>query len=403
VKKLWGTFALTLVLFATLFSYEVNAAGTSSCTGAGGQSQLGQYCGSTESSQQGSDANSSLWKVWGGVSVVCIHACMAGGGGPAGTAACNVDTSAGSATQTVVSKNYSSGLTSIAETQGSSALTSKVTGGNDPNSSEDGSDSDKKTADAKAKKAKASACSGAIAAASKAMSNYQSMQSATQAAQQTTKAAASLGSNSIEGSGGATSQSTVTASRGNASICASARQTSSAAETLQCAVASDPTLPSIVTSGQLPVAFTKASGTAFSNFGSNPSQSPGDAIAQAAAGSLNTSDGLKVAALLKGMEGDLMANQGAMYASAGGGGSDNSDEAANAGAQAALQDQLKAMLAKSQGDQAQDQNSGISAVITANQNRAPAAVTEDKTLSIFDRVTYRYYFVVKQLRVENAP
>jgi hypothetical protein len=58
------------------------------------------------------------------------------------------------------------------------------------------------------------------------------------------------------------------------------------------------------------------------------------------------------------------------------------------------------MLAKSQGDN-QAAPSGVSAVILANQNRAPAAVTEDRTLSIFDRVTYRYYFVVRQSRVEN--
>jgi hypothetical protein len=42
-------------------------------------------------------------------------------------------------------------------------------------------------------------------------------------------------------------------------------------------------------------------------------------------------------------------------------------------------------------------SSGIGAVIFANQRRGPASVAEDKTLNIFDRVTYRYYFVSKKM------
>jgi hypothetical protein len=417
VKKLWGTLALGLVLFATLFSYEVNAAGTSTCTGAGGQSQLGQYCGSAQSSQEGSNSNSALWKVWGGVSAVCISACVSAN--PAGAETCNISSQGGAATEGVVTKNYSSSLTSIAQSQGSSQLAKIGSSSSDDSDADNGERTqaqqdaaDKKAANAKAKKAKAAACSGAIVAAGKAMSDYRGMQSSTQAADQTSGAAASLGSSAQEtvgGSGAGLSSSrgavsgsgkegtSAATSGGIASICASARQTSNVGETLQCAIGSDSSLPSIVTSGQLPKAFTKATGQDFSNFGNNSDQSPADAIAQAAIGSMSTSDGLKVAALLKGMEGDFM--NGAFYAS-GGGDAKHGDEPESAAAQAQLQDQLKEMLAKSQGDN-QAAPSGVSAVILANQNRAPAAVTEDRTLSIFDRVTYRYYFVVRQSRVEN--
>jgi hypothetical protein len=419
VKKLWGTLALSLILFATLFSYELNAAGTTTanCAGAGGQSQLGQYCGSTQSSQQGSDANSSLWKVWGGVSTVCITACMSGN--PAGAQACSVSAKGGSVTQGVVTKNYASGLTSIAQSQGTSMVSSKINGASDkPQTDADGKpieQSPEQKAAADKKKARNVACSGAATATAQAITNYRSMQTSSQAAAQTTKAAASLDSSATETIGGASSfansrgtiggsgkegMSSAASAGGIASTCASARQTSNVAETIQCAVASDPTLPAIVTSGQLPAAFTKASGTAFSAFGSDPNQSPSDAIAQAVAGSLNTTDGLKVAALIKNMEGDLMNDDGGMYASAGGSGAGKSDEPENAAAQAELQDQLKDMMGKMQGAQ-EKADPGISAVIYANQNRSPVSVTEDKSLNIFDRVTYRYYFVVKQLRVEN--
>ncbi len=422
MKKLWGTLALTLVLVATLFSYELNADGTAvaNCSGAGGQSQLGQYCGSTQSSQQGSDANSALWKVWGGVSTVCITACMSGN--PAGAQACSVSTKGGSVTQGVVTKNYASGLTSIAQSQGTSMVSSKINGGasDKPQTDADGNPVEKspeQKAAADKKKARNIACTGAATATAQAMSNYRSMQSSSQAAAQTTKAAASLDSSATETIGGASSfansrgtiggsgkegMSSAASAGGIASTCASARQTSNVVETIQCAVASDPTLPAIVTSGQLPAAFTKASGTAFSAFGSDPNQSPSDAIAQAVSGSLDTSDSLKVAALLKNMEGDLMNDDGGMYASAGGSGEVKSDAPENAAAQAELQEQLKDMMGKMQADKGQEKSdSGISAVIYANQNRSPASVTEDKSLNIFDRVTYRYYFVVKQLRVEN--
>ena len=44
-----------------------------------------------------------------------------------------------------------------------------------------------------------------------------------------------------------------------------------------------------------------------------------------------------------------------------------------------------------------EKTTGVSAVIFANQTRSPAAVVEDKTLSIFDRVTYRYYYVGRRI------
>jgi hypothetical protein len=40
---------------------------------------------------------------------------------------------------------------------------------------------------------------------------------------------------------------------------------------------------------------------------------------------------------------------------------------------------------------------GLREVIFANRNRGPAAVVEDRTLSLFDRVTYRYYYVGKRM------
>jgi hypothetical protein len=47
------------------------------------------------------------------------------------------------------------------------------------------------------------------------------------------------------------------------------------------------------------------------------------------------------------------------------------------------------------------QTSGLSTVVFSNQTQSPAAVAENRSLSIFDRITYRYYFVGQRVLQEN--
>jgi hypothetical protein len=45
---------------------------------------------------------------------------------------------------------------------------------------------------------------------------------------------------------------------------------------------------------------------------------------------------------------------------------------------------------------------GLKAVIFANQRRSPASLSEDSSLSIFDRITYRYHYVGRRIFSETG-
>ncbi len=84
----------------------------------------------------------------------------------------------------------------------------------------------------------------------------------------------------------------------------------------------------------------------------------------------------------------------AMYAGGGGGGGGSAEEAGPdmAAMMQGMMDQLNPNAKKKDAP-----TTGVNAVIFANQNRTPAAVAEDRKLSIFDRVTYRYYYVGRRI------
>jgi hypothetical protein len=87
-----------------------------------------------------------------------------------------------------------------------------------------------------------------------------------------------------------------------------------------------------------------------------------------------------------------------MYSSGGGGGgrAPSSDDADLNGMMAAMMQQF----APKTGEE-QDPNNGINMVIFANKSQPAAAVAENPSLSIFDRITYRYYFVGQKILTEG--
>jgi hypothetical protein len=84
----------------------------------------------------------------------------------------------------------------------------------------------------------------------------------------------------------------------------------------------------------------------------------------------------------------------AHYASAGGGGGGGS-EAGDDGMAAAMAELMKSMQPK------EEAAGGVSEVSDPKMNRSPAAIENDRSLSLFDRVTYRYKTVTK--RMFSAP
>jgi hypothetical protein len=421
-KKVWAIFAITLVFVSTFASIELNADGTattttSNCQGSGGQSQLSQYCNSAQSSSQGSDVDSSLYKVWGGVAAVCTTACANPTPALAGT--CKWSNTGGTGTDAIATKNYSSALMGIGQQQVAGQVGKA---GAQQATNADGSVA---TGGKPAPKppSRMVACMNAATSSMQAVSKFKSAKSANQATAANTASANQLGSNSAgtvgsdpnEKSSGATageiyegnrplSSGASAAAAGSANICATAKATGQAVATIQCAVANDPTLPSYVATPQFLNDFKAATGgTDFSNFGSDPNQSAGDAIAQAASGGLGNGTATQVAAVMRSMDNNEVPYEVAAYGSNGGApvaAAPSAEEPDMTQVAQALLEQMKAGQPAPNAEQAAA--TGIQAVVFANQNRAPASIPEDKTLSIFDRVTYRYFLVTGQKRVDNS-
>jgi hypothetical protein len=430
-EKVWAIFAITLIFASTFASTELNADGTaattSNCQGSGGQGQLSQYCNSAQSSSQGSDVDSSLYKVWGGVAAICTTACANPTPTLAGT--CKWSNTAGTGTDAIATKNYSSALMGIAQQQVAGQVgkagTQQVAGVQQATNA-DGSVA---TGGKPAPKppSRMVACMNAATSSMQAVAKYKSAKSANQATAANTASAAQLASNSAgtvgsdpnEKSSGATagelyegnsplSSGATAAAAGSASICATAKATGQAVATIQCAVANDPTLPSYVATPQFLNDFKAATGgTDFSNFGSDPDQSAGDAIAQAASGGLGNGTATQVAAVMKSMDNSEAPYQVAAYGSTSGSDGGAPVAAAPSAEESDMTKVAEALLEQMKAGQPgqnaeQTAATGIQAVVFANQNRAPASIPEDKTLSIFDRVTYRYFLVTGQKRVDNS-
>ena len=421
--KAWAVFAVTLIFAATLNSTELSAAGsTSNCQGSGGQGQLSQYCDSSQSASQGSDVDSSLYKVWGGVATICTTACVSPN--PAGQvgSACKWSDRAGAGTDAVATKSYSTALTSIATGQVSSQVSKSMSGGQQ--TSQNSSQQPNGTPTPKKPQSRLTSCVNAASSTMQAVSKYKSAKSASQSAAANTSAAKDLASSDTavsndpnEKSSGATAggeesgrgglsenQSGATAAINSASICATASATGQAAATIQCAVANDPTLPAYVATPQFLNDYKAATGGQdFSNFGSDPNQDAASAIGQAASGGLDGNTATQVAVAMRTIGGGQAPSyESAPYVANGGG----------ASAPAAANDAndmtkvAQALMEQMQGgpttNNQQASQSGIQAVAFANQTRSPASIPEDKTLSIFDRVTYRYLYTTKVLGMENS-
>jgi hypothetical protein len=425
--KAWAAFAVTLIIAATLNCTELSADGTSNCQGSGGQGQISQYCDSAQSSTQGTDVDSALYKVWGGVATICTAACVSSS--PPGTSAtaCKYSDRAGAGTDALATKNYASALTGIATGQVTSQASKAMGGGqqsaNNGSNGTQGQNSQNGQTGQKPQ-SRMTSCMNAATSTMQAVSKYKSAKSSSQAAAANTTAANQLASKdtatgndpnekasgatagglgSEPGRGLAEGQSGATAS--SASICATASATGSAAATIQCAVANDPTLPSYVATPQFLNDFKKASGTDFSNFGSDPEQDPTTAIGQAASGGLDGNTATQVAVAMRslGSNSPQAPSEVAAYTPSGGGApaaaAPSSDDGDMVKVAQALMEQMQA---GQKGDQQAAAPSGIQAVAVANQTRSPASVLEDKTLSIFDRVTYRYLYTTKVLGMENS-
>lgn len=171
--------------------------------------------------------------------------------------------------------------------------------------------------------------------------------------------------------------------------------TSTGAAIIQCAIASDSTIPSGIMDPRFANDFNKISGSSLGDFlnkdFSTPSEGVGDGLAGLLPSELDAMaqqafDGLLPLAEAEGMS---------TYQ---GGGGSRGPAAADPNSDMAqlMAGLLEKLGPKADGEPGNDQR-GLAQVIFANQHRSPTAIAEDKTLNLFDRITFRYYFTSKRM------
>jgi hypothetical protein len=358
-----------------------------------------QYCQSAKSSIHATDADSSMWKVWAAVGGVCAAACAASFAGVGNQYICIGVTLAGAAADAVITKNFMSAMMGVGAAGGGFMINQMS------KSSTEG-----------AKQRDYGACMSAAVSAFQAYTKYSSMKTNEKSAKNNLKLAQNVsdangnavGSAPItsvvsaggtggdtSGVGGGSVGSTTSATSGSSSLspqatCASAKSTAAVGLMIQCAVASDSTLPKFVSSPKFQEEFKRDSGIDMKDFFAKDDP-PGKMLGSAMGGTLSSAQSARLTGALKSMEAYLYKDNMTQTYSSGGGGGLNGGKSEEPSIEAMMAGMMQQFMPKAEGDP--NPNSGLTSVIFANQNKSPTALTEDTTLNIFDRVGYRYYFV----------
>lgn len=215
-----------------------------------------------------------------------------------------------------------------------------------------------------------------------------------------------LGAGSTPGGGTslASTSSTATvlkpgASDSSATPSGSCSDTSTASGAANCAATADPKVAGLITNPDFQKAFEKTSGMKLDDFLKNGGNvSPNDAI-QAAAGSALTGDasvqlGKAIAAVEKEVP-NFDSDHAASYAGGGGSKSGSGDSDFN--------NMMSGLMGKLMPKSEQDKKLGVSEVKFSGPVRNLASVTaEDPTVSLFERVAFRYSHVTPRLLADPA-
>ena len=161
---------------------------------------------------------------------------------------------------------------------------------------------------------------------------------------------------------------------------------------ISCAVASDSKLPSFVKDPKFAGELQKASGQTADNFLKN--DNPNSALNAAFNGSTDPALQPALASAIDALQKNTATGvEGTVYAhgAGGGGGGSAPPEPSLDKIVAGMMDQFMP-----KGDEKKD-DTAESAIEFANKNRSPSSIMEDPTLSLFDRVTYRYGLTINRL------
>jgi hypothetical protein len=383
-----------------------------------------QHCQAAESQRRAQSASKATAAVWTGVAGICASECFMtlgmGGGGY-----CTVSNIGGTVAEMAITRQFSNALGQLAST-GIGMLSTKATGGSifkfgsAPTKTVEGSTTDAagKAAAGVQKQRNWGSC---VAAATAGYQAYQKWENAHKTGKQFQESLAearklmspreqaefaanmrrpgardSAYGNVNAGSGVVRLQGTNVAE--SSDPCAKAIEVGDTNAAIQCAVKSDPSIPTaMVAKNGFVDTFKKASGLDMSDLLTNQNATGAQALTAGMGGGLSSQGVQTLASAVKQLETDVLSldDSATAYAANGSGGG------ADLGASDGEDEMAKAMAALMNGmnPKQEEESNGVSetAIQRANRTRSPAAIAEDPNLSIFERVTFRYSSVSREL------
>lgn len=406
-------------------------------------SQKAQYCTAAQSSMNSFNAHDALWKVWTAVTGVCTAVCVASFFGLGSAHICTGVNLAAGIADSAVTQNFQGALMSIGSTAamlGSNWAMRKAT-------SQTGTTAAAMAGKSLGGKIKSGltnaekdigSCISAAMAGVQIYTNVAGSQSDNKMATDTLAAAKKLNQNSVNAfdpTGGnrgpeletTTMGSNVLGSAGSAARGGAMTEVAgsyfagggacggpgagpeSGASILSCALASDSTLPPSVTSPEFQQAFKDVSGTDLGKFLEN-ANNPTQALGAASADAMPPEQASQFAEAVQGLEAGVMAQQEeflavneATYSGGGGGKKSDSGDPFDKSLTDMMATLMGTMLPKNgAGDKDPKKSASMAAVIFANSRKPSSVIPEDKKLNLFDRITYRYFFVSNRVLTETA-
>jgi hypothetical protein len=395
--------------------------GQNSSWAAGDGSSLQQnYNDAADVQESASDSRMITGSVYSAASAVCLTACV-----PAFTAAmqgaCTGSSIGAAGADAVQTQQVGGIIQSLMVTQLGSSSTgtgAASAGAQGANSGEQGANAGAQGGDAAKNSANAdntAACVAAGANALQSFSNFATSKNQKDAAQLNRKSAEEVANNdpnsaqfrptaykgssaaadNQSGNKGGLGSSSNRSGKGANSACSQARNSGDFTAAVACAVATDPSISSIVSNPNFPSALQRATGMNPSDFirktmNEGPAKSLGDVASST--GHLSTEGSAKAHALFAALDRQFGEYGGYTGGGSGGGGRSGGDNSQ-------LAQSLQAMLAQFAPKEGTEGNKqGLLQGDSAKTGRFPANVAENRRVSLFDRVTNRYRLVSSRLQ-----
>jgi hypothetical protein len=400
---LTATLAVALTLSTTprawADEYDDVCGGATSPTG-----QKASYCAAAQQSLDAEKRDKTLTVLYAAVAGTCVASCATEwtGIGAAGAYACQGGAVGASVADMVITKNFMNGFNLIA---GGAGLAKAISSGGQEAPTEIGGTKFRASSCITAATTSLSAITHHMSASSDAASAESSLASAKQVN------ATNSNSYNLQNPGLTTSASTATqtgsapstgtnlASTGGSSSQSSnpCGDTSSVSGAVTCAATADQNLANQIGSSGFQDAFKKSSGMSLADYLKNASKlSPNDAIKASAGAALDPGTLSKLDGALAAIEkpGMYQGDQAPTYAAGGHGGGGGASDPDFGSIMSGLMSQLAPK-------NADDKKNGVKEVQFSGARRNLASVTaEDPTVSLFERVAFRYSSLTPRLLSE---